>query len=461
MKKITIFLATALIWTLPLSEARAQYENPDDEIIIIDDNGQEEVIDVPEGMEEEVEEDIDDEEANKYLSATQDSGENPSYDDQVYIDRLQRLPTVIEMPYNKVVRKFIDRYTGRLRHTVSFMLGAQNFYMPIFEQALEAYELPLELKYLPVIESALKPKARSRVGATGLWQFMLVTGKQYGLEVNSLVDDRCDPIKASYAAARYLRDLHNRFGDWALAIASYNCGPENVEKAITRSNGNKDYWQIYPYLPAETRGYVPAFIAANYIMHYYCEHNIPASKCELPERTDTVVLSRDVHMGQIAALCNISVDELHALNPQYRTAVVSGSSAPATLRLPVETMQTFLAKENEVYNYMPEEFSTKRAIAEVNDKVVSKPRRHHVAKMPKVVRGRNGKILRGKAARREWARQQRAAAKKAAKAGKGKRGKAVRGKAAKASRGKAAKASKSRKAVKGKAKTAKRGKRRR
>jgi membrane-bound lytic murein transglycosylase D len=162
------------------------------------------------------------------------------------------------------------------------MLGASNFYMPIFEEALEAYNLPLELKYLPVIESALNPKAVSRVGATGLWQFMLSTGKRYGLEVNTLYDERRDPVKASYAAAHYLRDLYKIFDDWNLVIAAYNCGPAKVNKAIHRAKGETDYWKIYPYLPKETRGYVPAFIAANYIMNYYCDHNICPMVTELP-----------------------------------------------------------------------------------------------------------------------------------------------------------------------------------
>ena len=176
---------------------------------------------------------------------------NPVYDKDTYKQRLNRMPTIIEMPYNEVVQQFIDRYSGRLRRSVSYMLGAQNFYIPIFEQALETYGMPLELKYLPVIESALNPKAVSRVGATGLWQFMVTTGKQYGLEVNSMVDERCDPVKSSYAAANYLSDLYKIFGDWNLVIAAYNCGPDNINKAIHRANGAKDYWEIYPYLPKD------------------------------------------------------------------------------------------------------------------------------------------------------------------------------------------------------------------
>ena len=205
----------------------------------------------------------------------------------------------MEMPYNDIVQKFIDRYTGRLRHSVSYMLGASNFYIPIFEEALEAYGLPLELKYLPIIESALNPKATSRVGAAGLWQFMVGTGKQYGLEVNSLIDERRDPIKSSYAAARYLRDLYKIFGDWSLVIAAYNCGPENIKKAMTRAEGANDYWKIYPYLPRETRGYVPAFIAANYVMNYYCEHNICPMRTTLPAATDTVVVNLSlIHISE-------------------------------------------------------------------------------------------------------------------------------------------------------------------
>ena len=210
-------------------------EDPEDELTVTDEDGNEEVIDFPEAMTYDL-----DSLMNLYMSKTylsqdddcQTGSENPTFDKEVYIDRLRRLPTVIEMPYNEVVQKFIDRYSGRLRHSVSYMLGAANFYVPIFEEALEAYDLPLELKYLPVIESALNPKAVSRVGAAGLWQFMLTTGKQYGLEVNSLVDERRDPVKASYAAAHYLKDLYKIFGDWHLVIASYNCGPENVNKAI-------------------------------------------------------------------------------------------------------------------------------------------------------------------------------------------------------------------------------------
>ncbi len=277
------------------------------------------------------------------------TGENPDFDAETYAKRLSRLPNVVDMPYNNVVQQYINLYSGRLRQSVSVLLGASNFYNPIFEEALESYQVPLELKYLPVIESALNPTAVSRAGAVGLWQFMIGTGKQYGLEVTSLIDERRDPIKSSYAAAQYLRDLYGIFGDWTLVIASYNCGPNNVTKAIKRAGGAKDYWTIYPYLPAETRGYVPAFIAANYIMNYYCDHNICPVNTKLPMGTDTIQVSRNVRMERIAELCDISQEELRALNPQYRTSLIPGESHACTLRLPTAAVSAFLEAGDSIY----------------------------------------------------------------------------------------------------------------
>ena len=277
------------------------------------------------------------------------TGENPDFDAETYAKRLSRLPNVVDMPYNNVVQQYINLYSGRLRQSVSVLLGASNFYNPIFEEALESYQVPLELKYLPIIESALNPTATSRVGAVGLWQFMIGTGKQYGLEVTSLIDERRDPIKSSYAAAQYLRDLYGIFGDWTLVIASYNCGPNNVTKAIKRAGGAKDYWTIYPYLPAETRGYVPAFIAANYIMNYYCDHNICPVNTKLPMGTDTIQVSRNVRLERIAELCDISQEELRALNPQYRTSLIPGESHACTLRLPTAAVSAFLEAGDSIY----------------------------------------------------------------------------------------------------------------
>ena len=306
---------------------------------------------------------------------------NPEYPREVYIERLKQLPTVIEMPYNNVVQQFIDRYSGRLRRSVSVMLGLQNFYMPIFEQALETYELPLELRYLPIIESALKPNAVSRVGATGLWQFMIGTARQYGLEITSLVDERRDPIKSTYAAVRYLKNLYKIFGDWHLVIAAYNCGPQNVNKAIHRAGGVKDYWHIYPYLPAETRGYVPAFIAANYIMNYYCEHNICPMLTNLPAKTDTLVLNRDVHFEQIAGVLGVDVKMIEELNPQYRRSVVNGNNRPSTLRLPMNLATQFIDNEDSIYTHRADELLTKRTEVEVNEvKVNTAPKKTYKRK---------------------------------------------------------------------------------
>lgn len=344
-----------------------------DEITVHNDqNGRDEVIDLPEGMSVSCDSLINEWMAKKYLypdTTCANPDYNPTFTTEEYQERLRRLPVVMEMPYNSVVQKFIDQYSGRLRRTVSYALGAGNFYIPIFEEALDYYGLPLELKYLPVIESALEPKAKSPAGAVGLWQFMLATGKRYDLKVNSLIDERQDPYKSSWAAARYLRDLYKIYRDWNLVIAAYNCGPTNVNKAIHRADGVRDYWTIYPYLPSETRGYVPAFIAANYIMNYYCEHNICPMKTKLPITTDTVTIMRDLHMQQVAELCNIDVEAIQALNPQYRTQLIPGSSGPMTLCLPTETLNTFIDLKDSVYNYRVDELLTRRSCVEVDDRL--------------------------------------------------------------------------------------------
>ena len=344
-------------------------EKKEDVITVTDKQGNEEEIEVPVGLEDNLDSLLHLYNAKTYMM--QDTScnyrdVNPVFDKEVYIDRLKRLPTIIEMPYNDVVQKFIDRYSGKLRRSVSYMLGASNFYMPVFEEALEAYNLPLELKYLPVIESALNPTAVSRVGATGLWQFMIGTGKRYGLEVNSLIDERRDPVKASYAAAHYLSDLYKIFDDWSLVIAAYNCGPDKVNKAIHRAKGSADYWNIYPYLPKETRGYVPAFIAANYIMNYYCDHNICPMVTELPIKTDTVVVNKDLHLEQIAQVLNINIQHLRNLNPQYRRDIVNGLNKPMTVRLPATLIGSFIDQEDSIYNFKTDELLLKRSVVEVN-----------------------------------------------------------------------------------------------
>lgn len=308
-----------------------------------------------EGMLHNVDTQVDGWYMKKYMrvDSTLYTNEIPVFPREVYLDRLRRLPNLIEMPYNEVVQDYIDQYTGRLRRSVSFMLGVQNFYVPLFEEALEAEGVPLELKYLPVVESAFDPMATSRVGAAGLWQFMVPTAKHYGLTVNSLLDERRDPIKSSQAAAKYLKDLYKSFGDWTLAIAAYNCGRNNVLKAIKRAGGARDYWAIYPYLPRETRGYVPAFIAANYVMNYYCDHKIPPMKTIAPAETDTVTVSRNLYLAQVAAACNLDVETVEAMNPQYRAGVVPGNSQPCALRLPVQAIDRFLQLGDSIYHVAP------------------------------------------------------------------------------------------------------------
>ena len=409
-----------LAMMLSATGAMAQIEVDDedvgddeDELVVTDQTGNEEIIEFPEAMTYDL-----DSLLNLYMSKTYlDNNdcnmrdENPTYTKEEYIERLSRIPTVMEMAYNDVVQKFIDRYSGRLRRSISYMLGASNFYMPIFEEALEMYQLPLELKYLPIIESALNPTAVSRVGASGLWQFMIGTGKQYGLQVNSLVDERRDPVKSSYAAARYLKDLYKIFGDWNLVIAAYNCGPENINKAIRRANPTtptkpprgeasspsgdrgggetviKDYWHIYPYLPRETRGYVPAFIAANYIMTYYSQHNICPMSTRLPAKTDTVMVKRNLHLEQVAEVIGINIDLLRSLNPMYRRDVIPGATEPYALRLPQTEVGKFIDMEDSVYNYKSDELFNKRTEVEVKDDV---PTYYHKSK--RYARGKKGRV---------------------------------------------------------------------
>ena len=397
MKKYIISVALLFASNMAIqAQIEEDYEDDEDEITVTDDNGQEEAIEFPEAMTFELDSLLNLYMSKNYLDENNDcrmKDVNPVFEKEVFIERLKRIPSIIEMPYNEVVQKFSDRYSGRLRHSVSYMRGASNFYMPIFEEALETYGLPLELKYLPVIESALNPKAVSRVGATGLWQFMLATGKRYGLEVNSLVDERRDPIKASYAAANYLSDLYKVFGDWNLVIAAYNCGPDQINKAIHRSKGSKDYWQIYPYLPKETRGYVPAFIAANYIMTYYCEHNICPMTTRLPAKTDTIMVSRNVHLEQIAAVCNIDIEQLRTLNPAYRRDIVPGATKLSAVRLPQTEVGKFIDLEDSIYAYNAEVLFSKRATVEVNDDVPTYTRKSSSRSRSKKARSSRGRSV--------------------------------------------------------------------
>ncbi len=299
---------------------------------------------------------------DKYLSS-----DVKTTNDQIR-QRLSQLPTVIEMPFNSIVRTYIDRYTQRGRAQVAATLGLANYYMPIFEQALEEAGLPLELKYLPVVESALNPNAVSKHGATGLWQFMLATGKGLGMEVNSLVDERRDPYVSSRKAARYLKDLHSTYGDWSLAIAAYNCGPGAVNKAVRRAgDGKHDFWSIYEYLSPETRGYVPAFIAANYVMNYYPEHGISPVIPTKPLVTDTVGVAGRVHFNQISEVLDIPVEELRLLNPQFRADLIPGSpEKPYMLILPSQQVHAYIVSEDQIKGHEAERYA-RRDVVEPGD----------------------------------------------------------------------------------------------
>ena len=361
----TLIINSALLFATFLTTPLCAQESVN---VVINENGiqREETIDLPQSMTYPLDSLLNDWKAKTYINLGKDcstSHENPLFSDSIYINRLWRMPVIIEMPYNEIVRKFIDMYATRLRDQVAFMLSACNFYMPIFEKALDAYDLPLELKYLPIIESALNPSAVSRTGAAGLWQFMLQTGKLYGLESNSLVDERRDPIKATWAAARYLKDLYGIYNDWNLVIAAYNCGPGTINKAIRRAGGKTDYWVIYNYLPRETRGYVPAFIAANYIMSYYCKHNICPMETNIPAATDTIQVSRNLHFDQIVDICHVPMDELKSLNPQYKRSIIPGDSKPQTLRLPMNAISTFIDNQDTIYNHRQAElFKNRRTV---------------------------------------------------------------------------------------------------
>jgi len=280
--------------------------------------------------------------------------------DSVYKLRLSKMPCLMEMPYNPNVRSFIELYTVRKRHQVEYMLGMSNYYFPLFEQVLGANNLPLELKYLSIIESALNTTIVSRMGAAGLWQLMIGTGRMYGLEINSLVDERLSPLKATNAAAKFLKDLYAIYGDWNLVIASYNCGPGNINKAIRRAGGKRDYWAIYPYLPRETRGYVPIFIAANYSLHYASQHNLCPAIVNMPTLTDTVMVHQRIHLEQVASVLNLPIDEVRLLNPQYKKDIIPGDIKPYALCLPLNSINAFIAKFNEVVSYKADELINNR-----------------------------------------------------------------------------------------------------
>lgn len=285
-------------------------------------------------------------------------GEVPSYPPEVYRKRLLKLDELspFKLTYNDRVQAYINLYAERKREQTARMLGLAQLYFPVFEQALDRYGLPMELKYLAVVESALIPAARSHAAAVGLWQFIIGTGKLYGLRVDSYVDERCDIYKSTDAACRYLRDLYEIFGDWDLALAAYNCGPGNVNKAIRRSGGAMDYWAIYDYLPRETRGYVPAFIAVNYIFNQAADHNIyPIAPNYCHYEVDTVHVGFPLELDRMAAILHTDTQALRDLNPMFKEGFVPKMDGPATLYIPQSLTATFIQYEDTLSrSYMPD-----------------------------------------------------------------------------------------------------------
>lgn len=287
--------------------------------------------------------------------------------DEVYIERLKKMNSFISLPYNEIVRNYIILYSEKMPTKMAHMLGLCQYYMPIFDETFNKHDLPEELKAMAIIESAMNPLAVSRAGAKGMWQFMYSTAKMYGLHIDSFVDERLDPFKAADAAARYLQDAYEIFGDWNLAIASYNCGAGNVNKAIRRSGGKRAFWDIWPYLPRETRGYVPAFVGALYAMTYHKEHGIKPEAIELPAHVDTFRINKQLHLKQVAELTGAPLEELKNLNPQYRHDIIPGNSKEYILRLPYTYTNAFIEHEDSVYTHKYDEFFNPTTIKKIQD----------------------------------------------------------------------------------------------
>ncbi len=272
--------------------------------------------------------------------------------DSVIVKRLKAINSFIPLPYNNIIKNHIIFYTQKIPNKIDLILGLSSYYLPIFEEVFDQYDMPKELKVMAIIESALNPRATSRVNARGMWQFMYRTALQYNLEINSYVDERLDPVVSAHAAAKYLKDAYTIFGDWSLAIASYNCGAGNVNKAIKRAGGSRDFWTIYPYLPKETRGYVPSFVAALYTLHYYKDHGINPRSMEMPAHVDTFEIKRPLHFEQISELVGISKQMLSDLNPQFVKDVIPGNDNKTyILRIPYNFTNAFVDKEKEMYTY--------------------------------------------------------------------------------------------------------------
>ena len=301
----------------------------------------------------------------KKLDCNDEDLENIVFTDTMYAKRLGSMPTIVKMPYNNQVRTCIDRYVKRNRSQVSYLIGISEFYMPMIEQEIDKRGLPQELKYLPIIESGMNPTAKSRMGAKGLWQFMFPTAKQYGLISNNYIDERYDPLKATQAALDYLEDMYGIFQNWELAIASYNCGPGNVNKAIKRSGGKTGFWEIYKWLPKETRGYLPGFIAATYVMENYEDHGICPMEPNVPIATDTIHVNRNLHFKQIVEICGADIEELRAMNPQYIKDIIPGENATYVLRMSNELVTKFIENEDTIYKHNAETYFPQKNIAKM------------------------------------------------------------------------------------------------
>ena len=287
--------------------------------------------------------------------------------DSVYIERIKAMNSFITLPYNDIVKRHIILYSDKMPTKMGHMLGLCEYYMPIFQEILNNYDMPEELKAMAIIESAMNPLAVSRVGAKGMWQFMYQTAKIYGLTINSFVDERLDPVKSADAAARYLMDSYEIFGDWNLAIASYNCGAGNVRKAIRRSGGSRVFWDIWPYLPRETRGYVPAFVGALYAMNYYKEHGIKPEAVQMPAHVDTFRINKMLHLKQVSELTGAPLDELKNLNPQYRHEIIPGNEKEYILRIPYKYTNAFIDNEDSLYTYKADIFFNPVTIKQIKD----------------------------------------------------------------------------------------------
>ena len=287
--------------------------------------------------------------------------------DEVYIERIRQMNSFITLPYNDIVKNYIILYSEKMNTRMSNILGLCKYYMPIFEEILNKYDMPEELKAMAVIESAMNPRAVSRAGAKGMWQFMYATAKMYGLHIDSFVDERLDPVKAAEAAAQYLQDSYEIFGDWNLAIASYNCGAGNVNKAIRRSGGKRAFWDIYPYLPRETRGYVPAFVGALYTMTYYKEHGIKPEAIEMPAHVDTFRITKMLHLRQVSDLTGAPLNELKDLNPQYSHEIIPGNNREYILRLPYNYTNAFIDHEDSLYRHKADEYFNPVTLKKIQD----------------------------------------------------------------------------------------------